>query len=176
MRNCPLCHKTTCRIALSGKSGYCHSRRKHWRADRAKRSKAKPGPVRHENLPQCLLDMMRWTFKIVGHYIVPTLEQWELGFMCDEHPASEVMIWHRAAFAFITYHQRKNVGLRRVGAERKLVATLLKGGPKGNDAESVLVRDCWESPNGWKEESERTINIAEAAHWAPPSALADSPS
>ena len=58
-------------------------------------------------LPTLLLDILKWIHAVVGHYIEPTLEKWELGFMREWHVVKEVMIWHRFAFAFVTYHRRE---------------------------------------------------------------------
>lgn len=54
-----------------------------------------PGPMRHDGLPPHLLAMCKYTFPRVGKHVVPTLEQWELGFMRDAHPERELCMWLR---------------------------------------------------------------------------------
>jgi hypothetical protein len=56
-----------------------------------------------------LPSIIRWTFAVAGHYIQPTLEQWELGSMRDVNVVSEVSYRQGVPFAFITYYQRRNL-------------------------------------------------------------------
>ena len=50
----------------------------------------RPGPIRNESLPPELLEQIKAVFDVVGPYISMTLEQFEVGFMRDTHPESEV--------------------------------------------------------------------------------------
>jgi hypothetical protein len=65
----------------------------------------RPGPIRHESLPPELLDQIKAVFDVIGPYINMTLEQFEIGFMRDMHPESEVALWFRIAKAWLAYHE-----------------------------------------------------------------------
>lgn len=108
---CPICGKT-CRVAADGRSGHCETQKKSWRIEKVDPKGIGPGRVRHPELPRLLLDMIRWNHRVVGRYLHPTLEQWELGFMRDEDVVAEVAHWNRVAFAFIDFHHRRNLPLR----------------------------------------------------------------
>jgi hypothetical protein len=106
-KSCPVCGDANiCEIDADGQSGYCNTKGKKWKFQQVKPSDLKPGPIRHQELPEFLLDIMRWTFEVIGHYVVATSEQWELDFMRDLNVEREVLLWHRMAFAFITYHRK----------------------------------------------------------------------
>jgi hypothetical protein len=58
----------------------------------------KPGPIQHKKgLSPLLEKLSRDTFAKVGHFVYPTFEQWELGFMRDMHPWREILIWETIA-------------------------------------------------------------------------------
>jgi hypothetical protein len=63
-------------------------------------------------LPADLLPRIEATYRQVGHYIEPSLEQWELGFMRDMNPEGEVNHWEVFARAFQTYKQKCCKGKR----------------------------------------------------------------
>jgi hypothetical protein len=65
----------------------------------------RPGPIRHESLPPELLDQIRAVYEVVGSYIGMTLEHFEIGFMRDTHPESEVALWCNIAKAWLAYHE-----------------------------------------------------------------------
>ena len=65
----------------------------------------RPGPIRHESLPPELLDQIKAVFDVIGPYIGITLEQFEIGFMRDMHPESEVALWFRITKAWLAYHE-----------------------------------------------------------------------
>src|SRR6202140_5557293 len=67
--------------------------------------KLRPGPIRHESLPPELLDRIKAVFDVIGPYINMTLEQFEIGFMRDMHPESEVALWFRITKAWLAYHE-----------------------------------------------------------------------
>jgi len=71
---CPICGNQ-CTVAPDGKSGFCETKYQKWREEMVPVSETKPGPIQHSELPDFLLDMIRWTYKIVGNYLHPTLEQ-----------------------------------------------------------------------------------------------------
>jgi hypothetical protein len=64
----------------------------------------RPGPIRHESLPPELLDQIKAVFEVIGPYIGMTLEHFEIGFMRDTHPESEVALWCNIAKAWLAYH------------------------------------------------------------------------
>lgn len=57
------------------------------------------GPIRHDSLPAHFLAVCKYTFDRVGKYVVPTFEEWELGFMRDATPDREIFIWLRISIA-----------------------------------------------------------------------------
>jgi hypothetical protein len=56
-------------------------------------------------LPPELLDQIKAVFDVIGPYIGMTLEQFEIGFMRDMHPESEVALWFRITKAWLAYHE-----------------------------------------------------------------------
>jgi hypothetical protein len=69
-------------------------------------SKLRPGPIRNESLPPELLDQIKAVFDVIGPYIGMTLEQFEIGFMRDMHPESEVALWCSITAAWLAYHEK----------------------------------------------------------------------
>lgn len=69
-------------------------------------SKLKPGPIRHESLPPELLEHVHAIYDVVGPYVSDSLEQFEIGFMRDAHPESEVAVWCNITAAWIAYHEQ----------------------------------------------------------------------
>lgn len=65
----------------------------------------RPGPIRNESLSSELLDQIKAVFDVIGPYIGMTLEQFEIGFMRDMHPESEVALWFRITKAWLAYHE-----------------------------------------------------------------------
>ena len=60
--------------------------------------KIKPGPLRHKKGLSPLLERIaRGLYSTVGHFVYPTFEQWELGFMRDMQPWREILIWETIA-------------------------------------------------------------------------------
>jgi hypothetical protein len=86
----------------------------------------RPGPIQHDSLPPDLLDQIRAVYEVVGLYIGMTLEQFEIGFMRDVHPESEVALWLRIAKAWLAYHDDflANQTLA-IEEERKLLGALI---------------------------------------------------
>ena len=68
-------------------------------------SKLRPGPILHESLPSELLDQIKAVFDLVGPYLDMTLEQFEIGFMRDMDPKSEVFLWCNITAAWLDYHE-----------------------------------------------------------------------
>ena len=69
-------------------------------------SHLRPGPIRHQSLPADLLKPIQAVFKVIGPYLDTTLEQFEIGFMRDMHPESEVAVWCSITTAWIAYHEK----------------------------------------------------------------------
>lgn len=64
----------------------------------------KQGPIRHKKgLTPLLEEFARAIYAKVGHFVYPTFEQWELGFMRDLHPWREILIWEIIARTFDLY-------------------------------------------------------------------------
>ena len=60
--------------------------------------KIKPGPLRHKKgLSPLLEQIARTIYTKVGHFVYPTFEQWEIGFMRDMQPWREILIWETIA-------------------------------------------------------------------------------
>ena len=53
-----------------------------------------------------LLDQIKAVFDVIGLYIGITLEQFEIGFMRDMHPESEVALWCSITAAWLAYHDK----------------------------------------------------------------------
>lgn len=66
----------------------------------------RPGPIRNESLPPQLLEQIEAVFGVIGQYIDMTLEQFEIGFMRDIHPESEVALWCSITAAWLAYHEK----------------------------------------------------------------------
>ena len=95
--------------------------------------------------------------------------------MREWHVAKEVMIWHRFAFAFVTYHRRRKLGLRADAEEGRLVGSFCGLADLDRlipDKEEVqFIRECYLSPDGWEEEKTRILAVQNAPNpqWTPPS-------
>ena len=68
-------------------------------------SKLRQGPIRHGSLSPELLDQIKAVFDVIGQYLGMTLEEFEIGFMRDMHPESEVALWFRITKAWLAYHE-----------------------------------------------------------------------
>jgi hypothetical protein len=66
----------------------------------------RPGPILHKTLPPLLLEQIKGVFDVIGPYINMTLEQFEIGFMRDTDPESEVALWCCITGAWLAYHER----------------------------------------------------------------------
>lgn len=68
-------------------------------------SQLRPGPIRHKSLPPEMLEQIKAVFDVIGHYLGMTLEQFEVTFMRDTHPDSEVVLWCSITAAWLAYHE-----------------------------------------------------------------------
>jgi hypothetical protein len=89
-------------------------------------SQLRSGPIRHESLPPDMLKQIKAVFDVIGKYLGMTLEQFEITFMRDTHPESEVVLWCSITAAWLAYHE-KFLGGKELAeeVEKKLVAALL---------------------------------------------------
>lgn len=69
-------------------------------------SQIRPGPIQHESLPPELLERIRAVYEVVGPYLGSNLEQFEIGFMRDMNPESEVNVWCCITAAWMAYHEK----------------------------------------------------------------------
>ncbi len=100
----------------------------------------RPGPIRNESLPPELLELVRAIYDVVGPYLNTTLEQFEIGFMRDMHPKSEVAVWSSITAAWIAYHE-KHLGNEVLPHEdeKKLLGALLSISTGVEDVEALGV-------------------------------------
>lgn len=86
----------------------------------------RPGPIRNESLPPELLKQIEAVFDVIGPYINMTLEQFEIGFMRDMHPESEVALWCSITAAWLAYHEKYlNDEMLPDEEERRLLGALI---------------------------------------------------
>jgi len=64
------------------------------------------GPIRHKSLSPELLEQIEAVFDVIGPYIGKSLEQFEISFMRDSDPESEVALWCSITAAWISYHEK----------------------------------------------------------------------
>jgi len=89
-------------------------------------SQLRPGPIRNESLPPEMLEQIKAVFDVVGSYLDTTLEQFEIGFMRDMHPESEVAVWCSIAASWLAYHEKYLSDKTLPNEEeRKLLAALI---------------------------------------------------
>lgn len=86
----------------------------------------RPGPIRNESLPPELLEQIKAVFDVIGPYLGITLEQFELGFMRDMYPESEVALWCCIAGTWLDYHEKYlNDETLHETEEKKLLSALI---------------------------------------------------
>jgi hypothetical protein len=66
----------------------------------------RPGPIRNKKLSAELLDQIGAIYEVIGPYLGTTLEQFEISFMRDASPESEVILWNVITGAWIKYHEK----------------------------------------------------------------------
>jgi hypothetical protein len=84
------------------------------------------GPIRHDSLPDQLLEHIDSIHRRIGKYLGMNLEQFEIGFMREETPETEVAIWRSIAQAWADFHE-KYVGAVRLPheEEKSLIVALI---------------------------------------------------
>lgn len=89
-------------------------------------SKLRPGPIRNESLPSELLENIGAIYEVIGQYLGTTLEQFEISFMRNMNPESEVAIWCSITAAWIAYHERfLDEEVLPDDIEKKLISALI---------------------------------------------------
>ena len=120
-------------------------------------SQLRPGPIRHESLPPALLEQIQAVFDVIGPYTGMTLEQFEIGFMRDMHPESEVALWCRITKAWMAYHEDfLENEIQPDEEERKLLGALIAISTGMEDVSKLNVPaevgrrlvHCYENPAG----------------------------
>ena len=100
----------------------------------------RPGPIRHESLSDELLELVRSIYNIVGPYLDTTLEQFEINFMRDMHPESEIAVWCSIAAAWLAYHKiYLDDEVQPEEDEKKLLAALIAISTGVEDVEALGV-------------------------------------
>jgi hypothetical protein len=103
-------------------------------------SKIRPGPIRQESLPDDLLELIRSVYEVVGPYLKTTLEQFEINFMRDEDPASEVVVWCSITAAWSDYHEKHLGGeVLPDEDEKKILAALIAISTSVTDTDNLGV-------------------------------------
>jgi hypothetical protein len=83
-------------------------------------------PIRHESLPQDVLDRIGTVYRLVGRYLTMNLEQFEISFMRETYSEVEVATWCWITAAWQDYHQRFTEGKPLTDVEEEnIVATLV---------------------------------------------------
>ena len=94
--------------------------------ERINPSQLRPGPVRNESLPPEMLEQIKAVFDVNGPYVNMTLEQFEIGFMRDMHPETEVALWGSITAAWLAYHGKfLDDNTLPDDEEKKLLAALI---------------------------------------------------
>ena len=105
-------------------------------------SKIRSGPIRHESLSPELLERISAVYDVIGPYLDTNLEKFELNFMRDSHPESEVAIWMSITAAWISYHETYlNNELLSDEDERKILGSLLAISMGITDVTKMKVND-----------------------------------
>lgn len=65
-----------------------------------------PGPIRRESLSDEQTRRARAVYEALQPFVSPTFEQFELNFLRDADPESEIQIWENIAYAFQRYEQQ----------------------------------------------------------------------
>jgi hypothetical protein len=62
------------------------------------------GPIRHEDV-DALVSVLRWIWRHLSQHIswCRTFEDWELGFLRDTHPATEIAVWAKSTYVYLEF-------------------------------------------------------------------------
>jgi hypothetical protein len=75
------------------------------RIEKIDSSKLRPGPIRRERLSDEQLQLARSVHEIVKPFVGP-FEKFELGFLRDSNPDSELQVWTAIAIAFEAFDEQ----------------------------------------------------------------------
>ena len=67
------------------------------------------GPLRWEELPPKLEARVRALYYSCGLYLMPTFEQWEIGFCREVLPERELVVWESIDAAFRDYFNEHEI-------------------------------------------------------------------
>ena len=104
-----------------------------------------------------MLEQIQAVYDLIGRYLGMTLEQFEIGFMRDMHPESEVAVWCSIAAAWLAYHEDFLANETQPDEEeRKLLAALIAISTGMEDVSKLNVPaevgrrlvQCYENPAG----------------------------
>ena len=99
----------------------------------------KHGPIQQSDIDE-LLPMIRWVWRHNGKRIswCRAFEDWELGFMRDANPGSEVAAWLKATYAMLEFSHRNPSA--NVDALFTAVSRLMNGNDSGIKPASVATK------------------------------------
>jgi hypothetical protein len=127
----------------------------------------KPGPLRHKRGLSPLLERIaRGIYSKVGHFVYPTFEQWEIGFMRDMHPWKEILIWETIARTYDLYlvkYPQANLG-ENLGGIVSTIVSISTGQVAENptEAENELRQSYVDSCNQrWTALTEEPFHFSE---------------
>jgi hypothetical protein len=104
-----------------------------------------------------MLEQIQAVYDVIGDYVGMPLEQFEVGFMRDLHPESEVGLWCSITAAWLAYHE-DFLGSKTlpIEAERQLLGALIVISTGIKDVSKLDVPaeigrrlvQCYENPAG----------------------------
>lgn len=112
----------------------------------------RPGPIRNKKLSAELLEQIGAIYEVIGSYLGTTLEQFEISFMRDVNPETEVILWNVITGAWIKYHDNYCFGEMLPDEEEgKLIKALIAISTGIDDPEKLGVDpeigrglvECW---------------------------------
>jgi hypothetical protein len=124
---------------------------------------------------------LNWTYRIVGCYLRPTIEEWSDLYISGGDGSADVLAkFEQLAFAFIAYHDRKRLPLRSFDEEADLVNQILHllafGTADDEPTEADFLLECsdLETNEYFQEDSKQEEELFRLAKtrfqpWMPPS-------
>ena len=101
-------------------------------------SRMRGGPIRHDSLADELLEDIGTVHRMLGRYLGMNLEQFEICFMREETPETEVAIWDSIAMAWSKFHQEYVGRLQLPHDEAKTLIAALVTISKGVEKPELL--------------------------------------
>jgi hypothetical protein len=110
------------------------------RTKKAKANYIKPDAIGHKSSPQEFREQIEAVYRLIGHYLGQTLDEFQMGFERDSRPAYRVALWCRIASVWYEYHDRfLDGGLLSDDQEKKIVAALIAISAGQRDTQSLSV-------------------------------------